>query len=231
MKDGPGDTIAGVEALDQPPDMTDEAEYLDADTQYEIEHEHEHEVEEERHAEDESYIDESRFLEFGEVNLLSAEAYKRLFKYDKGLAKRRRAREKEWASGVLALKARREQREAQAQARRVCLEARERLRRLVEKLLRMETDAKIRRFKRWQKSQRKVQMWHDRFDSRIAGYAPDQKERLERYRDSLDKHSRFTFEQQKWREEEERRAALSRFEAANIDQVPAAQSKFTAGGG
>ena len=87
--------------------------------------------------------------------------------------------------------------------------------------------AKVQRFEKWQKSRRKVEMWHDRFDSRIAGYTPDQKERLKRYRAALDKQSRFTYEMEKRREAERRKAALSRFEAANRDAGHCLQSHAT----
>lgn len=72
-------------------------------------------------------------------------------------------------------------------------------------------------------------MWHDRFDSRIAGYTPDQKERLKRYRAALDKQSRFTYEMEKRREAERRKAALSRFEVANRDDGQAGPSNAAAG--
>lgn len=233
MPDAPGDSAIGLAISEEPPQSLETAlmssvqplglEHAlttDTETQIARERQHEHQIEEEREKEREDYIDESRFLALGEVNILSAEAYKRLFKYDKARAKRLRARQQEWLSGILARKERAERRDALFQARLVCRRARYIALKLAEKLIRVETEAKVRRFEKWQRAQRKVEIWHDRFDSRIAGYTPDQKERLERYRESLERRSRFAYAREKQREAERRKEALSRFEAANRPAAP-----------
>ena len=161
--------------------------------------------------------------------ILTEEAYKFLMTFDKGSAMRKRAREKEWLSGIKARKERHARVDAQFEAQSICRRARRIALALAEKLLRIEMSAKVQRFDRWQKSRRKVEIWHDRFDSRIAGYSPDQKERLKRYRAALDKQSRFTYEMEKRREAERRKAALSRFEVANRDDGQAGQSNAAAG--
>jgi len=201
----------------------------DAAEQVEIEHEHEHEVEEEQHHERESYLEFSRVLGSCDRGILSEEAYKFLMSFDKGAVMRRRAREKEWMSGVHAHNERHARRDALFKAQMVCRRARRTALALAEKLLHIEMTAKVQRFEKWQKSRRKVEMWHDRFDSRIAGYTPDQKERLKRYRDSLDKQSRFAYELEKRREAERRKAALSRFQVANCDDGQTGPSHAGAG--
>ena len=190
----------------------------EAAEQTEIEHEHEHEVEEERHHERESYLEFHRVVGWTGRGILTEEAYKFLMTFDKGAAIRQRQRETEWASGKLAIKDREELAKTLKEARRRCWRARERLLHLAKKLIRREMEAKVQRFDRWQKSRRKVQIYHDRFDSRIAGYTLDQRQRLERYRDSLDKQSRFAFKTEKQQEAAEKVAELSRFQVANTSE-------------
>lgn len=128
---------------------------------------------------------------------------------------RKRAREKDWASGKQAVKDREELAKSLKESRRRCWRERERLLQLAKKLIKQEMDAKVQRFDRWHKSRRKVQIYHDRLDSRIAGYTLDQRERLERYRDSFDKQSKFAFKQEKRKTADEKIADLSRFQVAN----------------
>ena len=220
------DTLSGESRIIGIPDS---AQPLDAATQSEIEQAHEHDVEEERHHERESYLEFSRVVGWCDRGILTEEAYKFLMNFDKGAAMRKRAREKEWLSGKQARKKRHAQRDALFKARIACRRARRVALALAEKLLHIEMTAKVQRFEKWQKSRRKVEMWHDRFDSRIAGYTPDQKERLKRYRAALDKQSRFTYEMEKRREAERRKAALSRFEVANRDDGQAGPSNAAAG--
>ena len=220
------DTLTGESRIIEIPTS---AEPLDAAAQTNIEQAHEHEVEEERHHERESYLEFHRVVGWTGRGILTDEAYKFLMNFDKGAAIRKRQREQEWASGKLAIKERKEQCKKMLEARKLCLKARDRVLKLAQKLIRSEMDAKVQRFEKWQKSRRKVEMWHDRFDSRIAGYAPDQKERLQRYRAALDKQSRFTYEMEKRREAERRTAALSRFEVANHETGQLGRSYATAG--
>lgn len=194
-----------------------------------IEQEHEHEVEEERHHERESYLEFHRVVGWTGRGILTEEAYKFLMNFDKGAAIRQRQREQEWASGILAIKERKDHRKKMLEAQKICLKARDRVFKLLQKFIRQEMEAKLRHFEKWQKSRRKIEMWHDRFDSRIAGYTPDQKERLKRYRDALDKQSRFAFWYEQRREAERRMAALSRFEVANHDDGQAGPSNAAAG--
>lgn len=208
------DTLTGESRIIGIPDS---ARPLDAAAQSKIEQAHEHEVEEERHHERESYLEFHRVVGWTGRGILTEEAYKFLMNFDKGAAIRQRQREQEWASGILAIKERKAHCKQMLEARKLCLKARDRVFRLVQKLIRREMEAKVQRFEKWQKSRRKVEMWHDRFDSRIAGYTPDQKERLKRYRAALDKQSRFTYEMEKRRQAERRKAALSRFQVANCE--------------
>ena len=200
------------------------AQTLDAAAQVKIEQAHEHEVEEERHNERQSYLDFHRVVGWTGRGILTEEAYKFLMTFDKGAAIRKRQREAEWASGKLAIEERKELAKSLKESRRRCWRARERLLQLAKKLIKQEMEAKVQRFDRWQKSRRKVQIYHDRFDSRIAGYTPDQKERLERYRDSLDNQSRFAFKQEKRHEAAEKVEELSRFQAANSEYLSLSSS-------
>ncbi|WP_290482024.1 hypothetical protein [Hyphomonas sp. UBA3201] len=208
------DTLTGESRIIGIPDS---AQPLDAAAQSKIEQAHEHEVEEERHHERESYLEFHRVVGWTGRGILTEEAYKFLMTFDKGAAIRKRQREQEWLSGIKARKERHARVDAQFEAQSVCRRARRIALALAEKLLHIEMTAKVQRFEKWQKSRRKVQIYHDRFDSRIAGYTPDQRERLERYRDSLDKQSRFAFKQEKRREAEAKVAGLSRFQVANRD--------------
>jgi len=194
------------------------AEPVDTAVQIKIEQAHEHEVEEERHHERESYLEFHRVVGWTGRGILTEEAYKFLMTFDKGAAIRQRQRETEWASGKLAIQEREELAKRLKESRRRCWRARERLLKLAKKLIRREMEAKVQRFDRWQKSRRKVQIYHDRFDSRIAGHTLDQKERLERYRDSLDRQSRFAFKVEKRQEAAEKVAELSRFSVANTSE-------------
>jgi hypothetical protein len=193
----------------------------EAARQIEIEHAHEQEVEAELHHERESYLEFSRVVGWCDRGILSEEAYKFLMSFDKGSAMRQRAREKEWLSGVKARKERHARVDALFKAQSECRRARRVALALAEKLLHIEMTAKVRRFEKWQKSRRKVQIYHDRFDSRIAGYTPDQRERMERYRDSLDKQSRFAFKREKQKQADEKIAELSRFQVANVSDIHA----------
>ena len=217
------DTLTGESRIIGIPDS---AQPLDAAAQSKIEQAHEHEVEEERHHERESYLEFSRVVGWCDRGILTEEAYKFLMTFDKGSAMRKRAREKEWLSGIKARKERHARVDAQFEAQMVCRRARRTAMALVEKLLHIEMTAKVQRFEKWQKSRRKVQIYHDRFDSRIAGYTPDQKERLERYRDSLDKQSRFAFSSEKRREAEAKVAEISKFQVANSGELCAERRRY-----
>ena len=193
------------------------ADPVDAAAQSKIEQDHEHEIEEERHHERESYLEFHRVVGWTGRGILTEEAYKFLMTFDKGAAIRQRQREQEWASGILAIKERKAHCKKMLEARKLCMKARDRVFMLAQKLIRREMEAKVQRFDRWQKSRRKVQIYHDRFDSRIAGYTPDQKERLKRYRDSLEKQSQFAFRAEKRREAADKIEELTRFQAANAE--------------
>lgn len=216
------DTLTGESRIIGFPDS---ARPLDAAEQSKIKQEHEHEVEEERHHERESYLEFSRVVGWCDRGILTEEAYKSLMGFDKNRAIRERIRSEEWASGKLAIRERKEQCERLYESRKLCERMRARVLNLAEKLIRQEMDAKVQRFDKWRKSRRKVQIWHDQFDSRIAGYTPDQKERLERYRYALDKRSRFAFSSEKRREADAKVAEISRFQAANPDRHGAAPQK------